>query len=74
MSSTYMDEYLGYQVKPYKEVPYHYVIVTAGRGGKIPDVLSGMFTSKHIAKRAIDSYLLSKPKKETNNGEEVSKG
>lgn len=74
MSAAYMDEYQGYQVKPDKTVPYHYVIVTAGRGGKIPDVLSGMYTTKHVAKKAIDSYLLSKVKKEINNGEEVSKG
>lgn len=72
--SVYMDEYNGYQVKPYKEIPCHYVVATAGRGGKIPDVLSGMFTSKYLAKKAIDSYLLSKPKKEINNGEEVNKG
>jgi len=74
MSSAYMDDYNGYQVKPHKDTPSHYVIVTAGKGGKIPDILSGMFTTKQIAKKAIDAYLLGKPKKETNNGEEVNKG
>jgi hypothetical protein len=59
-----MIEYEGYLVKPYKEVPTSYVVVTAGRGGKIPDVLSGLFTSPAIAKGEIDRYLATKPRKE----------
>jgi hypothetical protein len=74
MSLTYTDEYQGFLIKPYKEVPFHYAVVTAGKGGKIPNVLSGLYTTKSLAKKAIDTYLLSKPKKETNNGEEDSKG
>lgn len=58
--------YQGYQIKPHKEVPTSYIVVTDGKGGKIPDVLSGLFTAPVIAKEAIDKYLASKPKKEAN--------
>ena len=47
----------GYQVKPHKELPTSYIIVTDGKGGKIPNVLSGMFTSPTIAIATIDRYL-----------------
>lgn len=59
-----MIEYEGYQVKPHKEVPTCYVVVTAGKGGKIPDALSGLFTTTAIAKAEIDRYLATKPRKE----------
>lgn len=68
-----MIEYRNYQIKPHKESPTLLVVVTAGKGGKIPDVLSGMFTSLGLAKRVIDIYLNSKVKKEPLNGEEISK-
>lgn len=55
-----MVEYQGFQIKPYKEAPTCYVIVTAGRGGKIPNVLSGMYTTPTYAKEAIDLYLATK--------------
>lgn len=55
-------EYKGYQVKPAKNMPSHLTIVTAGRGGKIPNVLDGMFTSHAIARKSIDAYLESKEK------------
>jgi len=51
-----MIEYKGYQVKPHKEVPTIYVVVTAGQGGKIPVCLEGGFTTPTLAKEAIDSY------------------
>ena len=57
-------EHEGYLIKPHKEVPTCYVVVTAGKGGKIPDVLSGLFTSPEIAKHEINRYVASKPKKE----------
>lgn len=50
-------EYKGYQIKPSKENPSSYIVVTEGRGGKIPKVLDGLFTSMGIAKDRIDSYL-----------------
>lgn len=55
-------EFEGYQIKPHKEVPTNYVVVTAGRGGKIPDVLDGVFTTPTIAKNAITNYITSKAK------------
>lgn len=66
--------YKGYQIKPHKAVPTAYVVVTDGKGGKIPDVLAGMYTAPVIAKQAIDKYLDSKPEKELKNGKEVDKG
>lgn len=56
--------YNGYEVKPHKEHPLSYIVVTAGKGGKIPNVLSGMYTSPTIAMTEIDRYLESKSPKE----------
>ena len=70
MEENNIYEYRGYQIKPNKEVPTVYVVVTTGRGGKIPDVLSGFFTTKVYAKNAIDGYL---EKRETKNDETSSK-
>lgn len=69
----YITDYMGYRVKPAKETPSHYIVVTAGKGGKIPAVLEGMFTSKTKAKQVIDSYLNSRGNKEAINAKEVSK-
>lgn len=55
-----MIEYKNYQIKPHATIPTSYIVVTAGRGGKIPAVLEGMFTSPTYAKEAIDTYLMSK--------------
>jgi NCAIR mutase (PurE)-related protein len=59
----------GYEVKPHKEHPMSYIVVTAGKGGKIPNVLSGMYTSPAIAMSEIDKYLESKPVKEAKDAE-----
>lgn len=61
--------YKGYQVKPHSIYPAHYIIVTDGKGGKIPDVLSGMFTKTDIATIAIDKYLETKASKDKTNAE-----
>lgn len=66
--------YKGFQIKPHKDLPMTYVVVTDGKGGKVPDILTGLFTTPVYAKGVIDSYLDSKPKKETSNGKEVDKG
>lgn len=68
--------YEGYQIKQSKQMPTLYVIVTDGKGGKIPDVLSGMFTSTPIAKQEIDNYLLTKPKPKgrENAGQDGAEG
>ena len=55
-----MIEHKGYYIKSHKEYPASKIVVTAGVGGKVPVVLSGMFTSGQIAKDAIDFYLASK--------------
>lgn len=62
--------YKGYQIKPHKEVPTNYVIVTDGKGGKIPDVMSGLFTTRQYAKDVIDKYL---EEKEAQNGKTITK-
>jgi hypothetical protein len=67
-------EYKGYQIKPHKEFPLSYIVVTTGKGGKIPEVLNSHFTTPTYAKEQIDKYLDSKPKKETTNDEEGNKG
>jgi hypothetical protein len=63
--------YNGYQIKPHKEHPKSYIIVTDGKGGKIPDVLGGMFTSPTICKAQVDKYL---EYKEANNDKKGNKG
>ncbi len=67
--SDYQFEYEGYYIKPSPQHPKTYIVVTSGRGGKIPNILSGMFTSKQVAKDVIDIYLASQPKKEATDAE-----
>lgn len=52
-----MVQYKEYYIKPSTLHPKSYIVVTTGRGGKIPDVLSGMFTSIGYAKHVIDTYI-----------------
>lgn len=66
--------YRGYQIKPHKEFPKSYIVVTDGKGGKVPDVLTSMYTTPGYAKTVIDKYLDNKPKKEVSNDKEVDKG
>jgi hypothetical protein len=61
--------YRGYQIKPSKQFPASYVCATDGKGGKIPNVLDGLFTSAGLIKERIDLYL---DAKETDNAK-VSK-
>lgn len=72
--NEYALEHKAYYIKPKKDQPYCYVISTVGKGGTIPDCLSGMYTTKTLAKNDIDKYLDNKPVKETSNGETVNKG
>lgn len=65
-----MREYKGYYIKPDKQFPNNCVIVTTGRGGKIPNILDGLFTSVQTAANAIDKYLMAK---ELPNDEKVDK-
>lgn len=56
-----MISYKGYYIKKEEKLPNSFVIVTEGRGGKIPNVLGGMFTSVGVAQKMIDRYLNTKP-------------
>lgn len=58
----------GYQIKPHPQNPHSLIVVTDGRGGKIPAVLEGLFTTRNIAIKAIDAYLETKPKKDIGDG------
>lgn len=60
--------YQGYQIKPHPQHPSSLIVVTEGRGGKIPAVLEGLFTSRKIAEKQIDAYLETKPKKDIGDG------
>lgn len=51
-----MINYKGYYVKTHPSFPGSFIIVTEGRGGKIPDAMKGLFTSIGTAKILIDSY------------------
>jgi hypothetical protein len=64
-------EYKGYQIKPDAQSPTLFKVVTAGQGGKIPDVLDSLFTSAGLAMREIDNYLVLK---EQRNGKASEKG
>ena len=55
-----MIKYRDYQIKPHREMANHVIVVTDGKGGKIPMVLDGMFTSATVAKEHIDRYLETK--------------
>ena len=62
--------YKGYQIKPHSLYPNNYIVVTDGKGGKIPNVLDTLFTSTGLAKREVDNYLAKKVKvnEEVNQG------
>ncbi len=60
--STHITQHEGYDIKPHKDTPNNYIVVTSGRGGKIPACLEGLFTSRAVAKDKIDTYLRSKVK------------
>lgn len=63
--------YQGYIIKPRKNLPTIYEVVTEGQGGKVPDVLTSLFTTRRTAMDAIDAYLENKVKK---NGKASSEG
>ena len=49
--------YKGYLINPDKSNPKLYSIATEGRGGKIPNCLGGLFTTRTVAFKEIDRYL-----------------
>ena len=69
-----MEIYKGYQIKTAPQSPTLMCVVTDGKGGKVPDVLTSLYTTATYAKQAIDKYLDSKPAvKEVSNAKAVSK-
>lgn len=50
-------EYMGYHIRPNRELPTNYEIYFPGKGGKLPNILTGLFTSVGLAKSNIDKYL-----------------
>ena len=67
-------EYQGYLITAPKTGPRCYSIATSRRGGKIPDVMLGVFTSTGVAIQTIDAYLASKQKSVKPDDKEISKG
>lgn len=63
-----MKEYKGYYIKNDNKTPQLVSVVTVGKGGKIPNVLQGLFTSEKLAMDTIDRYVNGK-----KDGETVSK-
>jgi len=63
--------YKGYLINPSKTIPNLYSIAVEGRGGKIPNILEGLYTKRDLAKTDIDKYLESKDRE---NAKERSKG
>lgn len=61
--------YSTFIIKPDEKLPTLVRVVTSGRGGKIPSVLSGLFTSVEIAKTIIDRY--NSERKGVNNVDEA---
>ena len=49
--------YRGFIVKPSPVSPQLVSVATEGKGGKIPAVLGGLFTSYSVVKAIIDRYL-----------------
>ncbi len=66
--------YKGYIISPASSGAKCYSIATEGRGGKIPDIMGGVFTSRGVAMQLIDSYVESKQKNVKTNDEKISKG
>lgn len=54
--------YKGYLINPSTMSPKLYSVATEGRGGKIPNCLGGLFTTRTVAMKEIDRYLESKEK------------
>lgn len=66
--------YKGYLITPTKGLSSAYEIATAGQGGKIPNIMNGLFTSRGTAIQVIDSYLESKESAVKSNDKKVDKG
>ena len=65
-----ISKHRGYLISPAKASPSLVTIATEGRGGKIPNSLTGMYTSVGLAKLDIDRYLESKGKEDAKTSNE----
>lgn len=59
-----MIKYQDYVIRPNKTYPSSVEIYFPGKGGRLPDVLTGLFTSVGVAKEMIDRYLHNRHKKD----------
>jgi hypothetical protein len=55
-------EYKGYIIRSSPVAPKSWIIQNAKRGGSLPLVFDGMFTDRHSAMFAIDTYMERKEK------------
>lgn len=62
----YIEEYKGYSIRPHVNNPKCYIISFRGQGGKIPQILDGMFTDRGTCRRNIDHYLEQKGNAKTS--------
>lgn len=67
-------EYKGYYIKPHSAYPASLVIVTTGQGGKIPQVMEGIFTSRGLAMEVIDLYTERKLSEPTDDKKGSKRG
>lgn len=63
-------KYNGFIISNEKGTPSLFSIATEGKGGKIPNVLTGSYTSTGIAQSYIDRYLESKGKADAKTSDE----
>lgn len=59
----------GYELRWSKLSPMNIEIGVGENKGRIPDTLSGLYTSRTTAMQAIESYLSTKKVKDKSNGE-----
>lgn len=69
-----MKTYRGYLITPVPHSPTLVKVAVEGQGGKIPNVLLGMFTSTTSVMELIDKYLADKEPQEAVNGKARPKG
>lgn len=58
--------YKGYEIRPHKQLPMTFEIGVGENKGSMPNILSGLYTSRTVAFQHIDDYLANKKPKETD--------
>lgn len=69
-----MKTYRGYLITTVPHSPTLVKVAVEGQGGKVPNVLLGMFTSTTSVMELIDKYLADKESQEAVNGKARPKG